>query len=142
MPSVLVIDDDPCIRAVITSTFRRMGYEVRSAENGLMGTVLFEITPADLVITDIFMPEMDGIETIAALRRHAPVPAIIAISGGGAMCGTETLSAAKLLGADAVMSKPLSMSALLHVAGELLGAQAEGPARRAARGVNTRRHAA
>ncbi len=136
MPSVLVIDDDACLRGVITSTFRRMGYEAHGAENGRAGLAHFEAEPADLVVTAIFMPVMDGLEVITALRASAHIPAVIAISGDGVMCGTDALYTAKMLGADAVLPKPLTMGALLNIAGELL---AEG-ARRSLPDAAQRKH--
>jgi len=142
MRNILVIDDDACVRAVVASTFTRLGYQVQTAENGAVGLRIFEAEPADLVITDILMPEKDGIEVIIALRQYLYIPKVIAMSGGGQRCGMEVLRTAKLLGADAVMSKPLSMSQLVRVAGELLDAQAEDFARRIRRGVRPCRRAA
>jgi CheY-like chemotaxis protein len=124
MSSVLVIDDDASVRAVVVSTFERMGYRTYAAENGRAGVALFAAEPCDLVITEILMPVMDGIETIIALRKTASPPAVIAISGAGYVSGADVLQTAKLLGADAVLPKPLSMSSLLRLAGEILDAKA------------------
>lgn len=119
-PQILIVDDDPCTRAVISSTLSRLGYEVRCAENGRAALALHAMTAADLVITDIFMPEMDGIEVIIALRGNVDIPKVVAISGGGSMCGKDALRMADLLGADAVLEKPFSMSALVALVGDLL----------------------
>jgi CheY-like chemotaxis protein len=125
MPSVLVIDDDASLRSVVVSTFERMGYRVYAAENGRSGVALFAAEPCDLVITEVLMPVMDGIETIIALRKIANPPAIIAISGAGYMHGADVLRTARLLGANAVLPKPVSMSCLLRVAAEVLDAKAD-----------------
>jgi two-component system response regulator MprA len=119
-PQILIVDDDPCIRALISATLSRRGYEVRSAENGRAALALHAIAPADLVITDIFMPEMDGIEVIIALRSNVDIPQVVAISGGGSMCGKDALRMADLLGANAILEKPLSMSALVARVADLM----------------------
>ncbi|WP_293675801.1 response regulator [uncultured Phenylobacterium sp.] len=140
MPTVLIIEDDASLRAVIASTFTRMGYRTRVGEDGAAGLALFATEPADLVITDIYMPRMDGIEVIMALRRQARVPAIIAMSESGRGCAPDLLNAATVLGADAALRKPLSVSALLRLGGELLEARATEAARR--RGMQFVREAA
>jgi len=142
-PQILIVDDDPCTRAVIHATLSRLGYETRCAEDGRAAAALHEMMPADLVITDIFMPVMDGIELIIALRAHVDIPKVIAISGGGILCGMEALRTAKLLGADAIMEKPLSMSALVKTVATLLEARAtERAAGRRRRGVRFVKEAA
>lgn len=120
LSNVLVIDDDPGIRSLIASTFKRLGYRVRSADDGVSGLRLFAAEPADLVVVDIFMPDKEGIETIVELRGVLDMPRIIAISGGGALAGMEALHLAKLIGAHATLAKPLSMSALVETTGRLL----------------------
>ena len=85
MASILVIDDDPSIRTVFQRYLERLGYVVRVAANGREGIQLMEAEPPDLVITDIMMPEADGLEVIMAIRsKHLKVP-VIAISGGHAL---------------------------------------------------------
>lgn len=119
--SVLVIDDDPLSRLAIAATLEDLGYQVLTAENGREGLDLFAAEPTDVVITDIYMPEKDGIEVIIGLREHLHIPKVIAISGGGELCGMDVLRMAKLLGADETMIKPLSLAKLGVMVAELLG---------------------
>jgi DNA-binding response OmpR family regulator len=107
MAKILVIDDEPSILLMIKKMLEREGHEVDLALNGRDGMDLFErINPA-LVITDIIMPEKEGLETILELRKKNPGLKIIAISGGGRISPEGYLPGAKLLGADMVFQKPL-----------------------------------
>lgn len=112
MASVLVIEDEAAVRKVVTRMLDRVGHEVIEAMDGKEGLRMFEEAPTDLVITDINMPGMDGIEVITRFRRaRAGVP-IIAISGGGLMPKELLLSNAAALGAVEVVSKPFELSQL------------------------------
>lgn len=113
MTKILVIDDDPNVRQMICRMLEREGYEVESAANGREGYEKFQACPADLVITDIIMPEQEGIETIRLLKAQHPDCRIIAISGGGRMGPSDYLSMAKLLGASLTISKPFDRMQLL-----------------------------
>jgi DNA-binding response OmpR family regulator len=126
--SVLVIDDDPRIRQLICMGLERKGYTVFEAANGRAGLKAFDAHQPDLVITDILMPDIEGIETIMRLKRSARPPKIIAISGGGRMVGREFLRWARHLGADDVMAKPFRMSALVAMAQDLTGPGGNGGA--------------
>lgn len=131
-PKVLVIDDDEAVRSVIVRAFGRVGCDVRSACDGRSGVKLFAAQPADLVVTDILMPNQEGIETILELKRSVVPPKVIAISGGGARGGQDFLKWALNLGADAALPKPFRTSELIHVARTLLEAEpaadGDGPA--------------
>lgn len=125
--SVLVIDDDPRICRLIAMGFERQGYRVFEAANGRAGLKLFNAHHPDLVVTDILMPEMEGIATIMEMKKAGPsltkgAPKIIAISGGGRLVGREFLKWARHLGADDVMAKPFRISALVAMAEDLTGA--------------------
>ena len=113
MVKVLVVDDEPQVRGAIADTLARAGFDVATARNGRLAVELLRDWDADLVITDIVMPEQDGIATILALRRFARPPKIIAVSeaGGGAR-GTYLKWALKL-GADEVMAKPVQAGTLV-----------------------------
>lgn len=122
MASVLIIDDDVSIRRVLRTALERRGYTVDEAGDGLAGVQRFRAVPADLVITDVFMPDQDGIETIQQLRDEFPDCRILAISGGALSGTAATLTDAKLLGADATLAKPFSIDELMEAMNTLLGA--------------------
>src|SRR5690606_36148924 len=90
--SILIIDDDGSIRRVLRTSLERAGHTVEEAKNGAIGMALYREAPVDLVITDLFMPDQDGIETIQQLRDEFPDATILAISGGavGGPVGTLT----------------------------------------------------
>jgi DNA-binding NtrC family response regulator len=117
MADVLIIDDDRQIRRLLRRICQRAGHAVREAENGRCGVELFQQQRPHLVITDILMPEMEGIETIMALRRNGPRVPIIAISGGD---DPVYLQAASKLGATAELKKPFSPEQLLSLVEGLL----------------------
>ena len=108
MGKILVFDDEPAILLMIKKMLERAGHEVEVATNGKEGMELFEKNKPDLLITDIIMPEKEGLETIFELRRKYQDLKIVAISGGGRIGPDGYLPGAKLLGADAVFTKPLS----------------------------------
>jgi DNA-binding response OmpR family regulator len=119
-PKVIVIDDDPAVRNVIVAAFNRVGCETRWAVDGRSGVRLFNAEPAHLVVTDIVMPNQEGIETIMQLKRRERPPRVIAISGGGRRGGQDFLVWASHLGADATLPKPFRTSQLIEVARSLL----------------------
>ena len=121
MALILIIDDDDQIRRVLRKTLERDGYDVADAPNGKEGIRLYRENPADLVITDIIMPEKEGIETIMDLRREFPEVKIIAMSGGGRIGPEDYLHMAKGLGAQRTLTKPLERDELLRVVRELIG---------------------
>lgn len=98
----------------------RQGYEVLTAANGREGVKLFNSTPADLVISDILMPEMDGLEALKQLRQLSPNLKLIAVSGGGVRLKMDVLRVAELLGAAATFEKPYKIDALLASVRQLL----------------------
>jgi CheY-like chemotaxis protein len=120
---ILVIEDDPLTREWLESLLSRNGYVVDLATNGREGLDLFRLHQAELVITDIVMPEKDGIETITDLKRHHPGVKVIAISGGErrpAGVSRDYLNSAKLLGANRALQKPISNEDLLAAVREML----------------------
>ena len=106
MPKILVIDDDVMVRNTISKVLRHSGFEVIVAEDGVRGLASFRRDRPDLVITDIIMPEKEGIETIIEMRREHPETKIIAVSGGGRIGNADFLGMATSLGAAAVIVKP------------------------------------
>ncbi len=124
MPRILLIDDEPQIRSMLTQVLTRAGYEVTEAANGAEGIRSFHEAPADLVITDLIMPGQDGIEAIIELRRQSPTVKIIAVSGGGRIGAQEYLWMARNLGAAVTLDKPVERQRLLDEVRALLGQEA------------------
>jgi CheY-like chemotaxis protein len=120
MGRILIIDDDVQILNMLRQILEREGYEVVSAINGNEGIRLYREKPTDLIITDLIMPEKDGIETIMELRRDFPDVKIIAISGGGRSHPRPYLNSAKELGAQYAFAKPVKREELLKAVRELL----------------------
>jgi DNA-binding response OmpR family regulator len=120
MAKILVLDDEPSILMMIRKMLEKAGYEVSTALNGKEGMKLFEKEKPDLVITDIIMPEKEGLETIFELRRTHPELKIIAISGGGRISPDGYLPGAKLLGANMIFQKPLVQKEFLAGVASLL----------------------
>lgn len=121
MPSILVVDDEDQIRQLIRATFEEAGYRVAEANNGKDALAQYRLAPTDLVVTDILMPDEDGLECIATLRRESPNVKIIAITGGSDMIGVlGFLDVAKMLGAHRTLQKPFEMKALLDAANSAL----------------------
>lgn len=113
MARILVIDDDAPTRHLLRQMLERAGYDVIDACNGREGLQRYQEIPADLVITDILMPEQEGLETIGELRRLSPEVQILAISGGGCRVTQDFLPLAEKLGAQRVLRKPISRQELL-----------------------------
>lgn len=122
--AILVIDDEELIRVQVSSALEQEGFVVHEAANGNEGLTQIELSVPDLVITDILMPDKEGIETILDLRRRYPSIRIIAISGGGRMGNKDFLRTAKHLGADRTLAKPFALGELLKLVREVL-AEAE-----------------
>ena len=120
MSKILVIDDDPAARRMIGRILADASFQVIEAVNGLDGARLYHAQSPDLVITDIIMPEQEGIQTIADIRGCGRGTPIIAISGGGSGTGDLYLSMAEELGADGVLAKPFRPSDLLSMVNQLL----------------------
>jgi DNA-binding response OmpR family regulator len=120
MAKILVLDDEAAIVLMIKKMLEKAGHEVDMALNGRDGMILFEQNKPDLLITDIIMPEKEGLETIFELRQKYPDLKIIAISGGGRISPDGYLPGAKLLGADMVFPKPLDQKEFLQAVATLL----------------------
>jgi DNA-binding response OmpR family regulator len=118
---LLVIDDDNLVRAALTDMLQTAGFEVVTASNGRLGLELLQTTPVDAIITDILMPEQEGLETIREARQRFPDIRILAISGGGAGGGeTQLLRFAESFGADQTLPKPFTGSQLVAAVRALL----------------------
>jgi len=115
MADILIIDDDDVFRDVLATALEHAGHVVRQATNGIEGLQMFHQQPADLVITDIVMPEKEGLDTIRDLRREFPKARIIAMSGGLAHDPRLYLHMAEKFGAQAVLAKPFALEDLKKV---------------------------
>jgi two-component system response regulator (stage 0 sporulation protein F) len=111
MATILVIDDEESMRALLRATLEGAGHEVTEASNGRVGLALYRFRPTDLVITDILMPEMNGLDMVVELTREFLHTKVIAISGAGGE--QNVLDLAKLLGARRTFRKPFSLPRLL-----------------------------
>ncbi|MDH5561901.1 MAG: response regulator [Deltaproteobacteria bacterium] len=121
MAKILVIDDENIGRAIIKNILEKAGHEVQEANNGKTGAELYHQDPADIIITDIFMPEQDGIQTILRLKKEFPLIKIIAISGGGSMLqSSEYLQHAQDFGALKTFKKPVDPKELVDTINEIL----------------------
>lgn len=124
MPKILVVDDDVDVLRVLQLFLERAGYEVTTVDDGNEAVARYSAEPHDLVITDIVMPEKEGIETIADLRALNPSLPIVAISGGGRIGAQDYLTWVKRCGVEHTFIKPIDRTALLEVVEQLVGAGA------------------
>ena len=113
MARILVIDDDEQVLEMLYESLTREGYDVLRASNGEQGLRLYREEPVDLIITDLIMPEKEGIETIIELRQDFPDVKIIAISGGGRIGTKDYLNMAKIFGVQRTFTKPVAREQLL-----------------------------
>ena len=124
MAKILVIDDDAIVRITIVQLLEDAGHLVRWAVDGLRGMAVFRGWQPDLVITDIIMPDQEGIQTITEMRAAKRDMKIIAMSGGGRIGNTDFLQIARVLGAMAVVPKPFHPDFLLAVVDNCLSGRA------------------
>lgn len=115
---ILIVDDDGCFRALACLLLSRAGFHLREAADGVCALEQLKLTPPDLLITDLVMPEQEGIETIVKARRLFPDLKILAVSGASSFEGY--LRTARLLGAQATLEKTLVREQLLPVVQALL----------------------
>lgn len=111
--SLLFIEDDATLAGGLVRLLTARGYQVHTAHDGQDGFRVLATTSVELVITDLYMPVMDGLQTIVKLRREFPKIRIIAVSGGSWQMGIDCLQMAKTLGADLVLPKPLFVEELV-----------------------------
>ncbi len=121
MPRILVVDDDQDVREMLRQMLERAGYGVSIATNGPEALAEYRGAPADLIVTDIVMPEKEGLETILELRKDFPEVKIIAISGGGRLGPQNYIEMAAAFGAQRTFTKPLDRKEFLAAVSELIG---------------------
>ncbi len=120
MKKILIIDDDEQIRTLLTQMLVKEGFETRDAPDGRKGLELYRESRADIVITDILMPEREGLETIMELKKMDPEVKIIAISGGGMINAEFYLQFAKEFGALRTIQKPFGRKEILETIRKLI----------------------
>ena len=120
MARILIIDDEPQIRSMLTLMLEREGYEVVEAPDGVEGIKVYRQNPADLIITDLIMPNKDGIGMIIDLKKEFPDIKIIAMSGGGLNKPDGYLKGAKKLGASCTLTKPIDREEMLRAVRDIL----------------------
>lgn len=122
MATILLVDDDQQLRSMLAAVLRRAGHDVQVACDGAEAVSLYRSHPADLIITDLIMPEKEGLEMIRELRRDYPQARIIAMSGGGRSGNIDCLRVAKAFGAQRVLDKPFSHQEILDAVRDVLAA--------------------
>ena len=111
---ILIIDDEPQIRSMLRQMLEKEGFDVSDASNGEEALKLQKMRPARLIITDLIMPEKEGLETIRELRHTYPDVKIIAMSGGGRVRPESHLEMARVFGAVKTFTKPINREELLE----------------------------
>jgi DNA-binding response OmpR family regulator len=120
MRKILIIDDEPYILLMLKKMLEKAGYEVDLASSGQEGMELFEKDKVDLVITDIIMPDKEGLEIILEMKKIRPDLKIIAISGGGRISPESYLECASHFGASRIFQKPFKQKELVAAVNELV----------------------
>jgi len=120
MADILIIDDEGLMREMLRAILTREGWSVQTAVNGLDGLKKVTAAPPRLVVTDIIMPEGEGIETIRALRKSWPAVRILAMSGGGRHGAFGFLEIARKLGAHATIDKPFARADVVALVRSLM----------------------
>jgi CheY-like chemotaxis protein len=126
MPRILIIDDDDGLRQMLVQMLERSGYEVADAGDGREGLAKIRQQSFDLVVTDLIMPDQEGLETIMSIRRDFPTLKVVAMSGGSRKSAFDFLPAAKGLGAAATLKKPFGRDEFLATVKLLAGEAATG----------------
>ena len=120
---ILLIDDEQMVRKIVRKMLERSGHDVTEAENGRLGLEQLKAGAFELVLTDIIMPEMEGVETLVTVREQYPDVKVIAMSGGGRTGNIDFLGTAEKLGASAILHKPFTLSALTAAMERTFGAK-------------------
>lgn len=111
---VLLIDDEAMVRKIVRKMLERQGHIVVEAENGRIGLAKLRECSFDLVVTDIVMPEVEGLEVLMTVREHYPSLPVVAMSGTGHALALRSLEFASKLGATAILEKPFATDALVQ----------------------------
>lgn len=128
MARIVLIDDDMVFCTLMASALRQNGHEVKIATDGRAGVEQVQHIQPDLVVTDLLMPEQEGMETVRKVRRIQPTVPILTISGGFAGAEVDYLELSRLLGADASLKKPFLPSDFLATVNQLLASRSQASA--------------
>lgn len=120
MASILLVDDNDDLRSLLAEALGDAGHAVTQAANGRAAIAKLRGAGFEVVVTDVVMPEADGAEVLAAMRKLPQRPRVVVISGGGQIEPTRYLQMARALGADAVLQKPFPPSRLIEVVAGLM----------------------
>jgi CheY-like chemotaxis protein len=120
MATILVVDDNITIRLMLKGILEEAGYEVLLAADGKEALAVYNEYAPDLILTDLVMPEKEGLETIMELRRKMLSEVKIIAMSGGIAGYPDSLSTARMLGADAVIAKPFDRNGVLRIIRSLL----------------------
>jgi CheY-like chemotaxis protein len=115
MRSIIIADDDAGLRNALNIALEARGYRVQTAANGAEAILMQRSDPADVLITDIFMPESDGFEAVDGFRKDFPGTKIVVMSGDAKKAKGEYLKSAALMGVDATVKKPFQVETLLQI---------------------------
>lgn len=121
MARILIIEDDSAIRKSLRVLLEASGHEVLEAAEGVRGMRLFLEEPTEMVITDILMPNREGLQVIIDVKKDYPQVKILAISGGGTIGPEKFLDMARDFGADGTLAKPFTLAEMSMAVKELLG---------------------
>lgn len=121
MAKILIVDDEPHMRLLVSSMLESSKHELLTAENGEAALEILRSELVDVVITDLIMPEKNGIDLILEIRQIAPEVKIVAMSGGGGLSGRfDYLPLANLIGATNILRKPFKRDELCHAVATLI----------------------
>lgn len=120
MAMILIVDDNPTIRWSLSKLLRSSGYEIVEACDGQEALTALVMNDIDMVLTDLYMPEVDGIELLIRLKNSKRNPLIVAMSGGGHLETSAVLTLARDLGVTATIAKPFTADDLLELIGNVL----------------------
>lgn len=124
MAVILIVDDESDMRSLVAMIVEGDGHVAHTAANGVEAMAILTDTPVDVVITDILMPEMEGVETVRAIKSLPKPPRVLVMSGGGRLKAMDFLDIATAFGADASLAKPFTSAQLRSSVEALLGAAA------------------
>lgn len=123
MAKILIVDDEPQLRDMLRHMLQQDSHEVIEAENGLQGCKIYREQKPDIIITDLVMPEQNGIDMLLELKKEFSDLRVLAISGGGGITGSfDYLPIAKLIGAEQILKKPFGLQELREAVSLTIGA--------------------